>query len=136
MSACGTLNSSESTKGSASNPFSATKGITFRLKNSIFKSVQDGGGPFDLTGFTGRAQMRQDPEGVGTPVADFIVNVLAPATSGCAEVILLPSVSTPIAPGLYVFDVEYVDGLDAENIISGTNGIAQHIQIVPGVTKP
>jgi len=136
MSACSTLNVTQTPKGSQSNPFLMTQGITFRLKNRVFKSVQDGSGPFDLTGFTGRSQMRQGPTDQGTPVATFTVSVVAPATGGVAEVVLDASLSVPIDPGTYVFDIEYVDGLDPENIISGTSGRFLYIQVLPGVTKP
>lgn len=136
MSACSQLNVTTGPKGSAENPFLLTQGITFRLTNKVKKSTENGGGPFDLTGFTGRSQMREDAEGVGTPIADFTVTILAPTTSGCAEIVLDPSLSIGIVPGLYVFDIEYIDGLDPENIVSGTGGQFKYIQVLPGVTKP
>lgn len=136
MSACSTLNATDQPKGSANNPFQLTQGITFRLLNKVKKSLENGGGPFNLTGFTGRSQLRQDPEGVGTPVADFTVSILSPGTAGCAEVVLDPSISINIEPAVYVFDIEYVDGLDPENIVSGTNKEILHLQVNPGVTKP
>jgi hypothetical protein len=136
MSACSQLNVVDAPKGSAENPFLLTQGITFRLTNKVKKSAEKGGGPFDLTGFTGRSQMREDPESVGSPVADLTVTILSPETSGCAEVSLDPSISVNILPGTYVFDIEYIDGLDPENIISGTGGTFRYIQVIPGVTKP
>lgn len=134
MSACSTLSTSTAEKGSASNPFILTQGITFRLKNQVNKSIEDGGGPFDLTGFTGRSQMRLGPEDVSTPVAEFTVSIPTP-TNGLGLLTLGATLSTSIAPGLYVFDIEYVDGGDPNNIISGTGGI-KYIQVIAGVTKP
>ncbi len=136
MSACSQLNVVDAPKGSADNPFLLTQGITFRLTNKVKKSAEKGGGPFDLSGFTGRSQMREDAQGVGTPLADFTVTIAIPETQGCAEVSLDPSISVNIQPGLYVFDIEYVDGLDPENIVSGTGGTIKYIQVLPGVTKP
>lgn len=134
MSACSTLNTAATPKGTASNPFKMTQGITFRLKNRVFKSAEDGGGPFDLSGFTGRSQMREDPADQGTAVADFTVTITA--TTGLAEVVLDASLSLNILTGIYVFDIEYVEGANPENIISGTGGVFLHIQVLAGVTKP
>ena len=134
MSSCSTLSNAATPKGTANNPFLMTQGITFRLKNRVFKSSDDGGGPFDLSGFTGRSQMRDDVAGTGTPVADFTVTITA--TTGLAEVVLDASLSLNILTGLYFFDIEYIEGADPENIISGTGGVFLHIQVLAGVTKP
>jgi len=136
MSACSTLNTTDLIKGSQGRPFLMTQGIRFRLKNRVFKSPADGGGPFDLTGFTGRSQMRVDPSDQGPPIATFTVTVLVPGTNGVADVVLDPSDNANIETGIYVFDIEYIDGLDPENIISGTSGRFLYIQVLPGVTKP
>lgn len=136
MSACSQLNVVDAPKGTADNPFTMTQGITWRIINTIRKSSENGGGPFDLTGFTGRSQMRTDPEGTGPAIADLTVTILSPETNGKAEISLAPSISVGILPGLYVFDIEYIDGLDPENIISGTGGTPRYIQVLPGVTKP
>lgn len=134
MSACSTLNTAATPKGTQSNPFLMTQGITFRLKNRVFKSAENGGGPFDLSGFTGRSQMRVDPTDQGAPIADFAVTITA--TTGLAEVVLDASLSLNILTGIYVFDIEYIDGGNPENIISGTGGVLQYIRVLPGVTKP
>ncbi len=135
MSACSTLNTATTPKGSESNPFRMTQGITFRLKNKVFKSSADGGGPFDLSGYTGRSPMRVDPQSTGPAVADFTVTISG-TTTGLAEISLDASLSVPIEPGTYVFDIEYIEIADPENIISGTGGVFQYIQVLPGVTKP
>lgn len=134
MSACTTLNATSDAKGSANNPFKMTQGITFRLTNRVFKSVADGGGPFVLTGFTGRSQMRDEAEGVGTPLAEFTVTISGTET-GVAEIKLLPADNVGIAPGLYVFDIEYIETADPTNIVPGTDGV-QYIRVFAGVTKP
>ncbi len=136
MSACNQLNVVDAPKGSAENPFLLTQGITWQITNKVKKSAEKGGGAFDLSGFTGRSQMREDPAGTGPPIAELTVTILVPETSGCATVSLAPSISVNILPGTYVFDIEYIDGLDPENIISGTNGAFLYIQVQPGVTKP
>ncbi len=134
MSACSTLNPTDAKKGSAENPFSMTQGIKFTLKNTVTRSLANGGGPFDLTGFTGRSQMRVDPLDRGTPIADFTVTITS-ATEGKAEITLDASLSVNFEPQLYVFDIEYIEGADPENIISGTNGVL-YIQVLPAVTQP
>ncbi len=134
MSACSTLNTATTPKGTAGNPFLMTQGITFRLKNRVFKSAADGGGPFDLSGFTGRSQMREVAEDTGAALADFTVTITS--TTGLAEITLNASLSVSIVPGSYVFDIEYVEIANPENIISGTGGVFQHIRVLAGVTKP
>lgn len=135
MSACSTLNTATAPKGSANNPFLMTQGITFRLKNKVFKSSADGGGSFDLSGFTGRSQMRVDPQNTGPAVADFTVTISV-TTTGLSEISLDASLSVPIEPGTYVFDIEYIETANPENIISGTGGVFMYIQVLAGVTKP
>lgn len=134
MSACSTLNPTDTPKGSAENPFSMTQGISFKIKNTVLKSLTDGGGPFDLTGYTGRSQMRIDPLDRGTPIADFTVTITS-ATEGKAEITLAASLSVNFEPGLYVFDIEYVEDADPTNVISGTNEVL-YIQVSPAVTQP
>ena len=135
MSACTTLNTVTKPKGTEANPFLMTQGITFRLTNKVFKSQSDGGGPFILSGFTGRSQMRVDALDTGAAVVDFTVTISVTA-SGIAEVKLDASLSTSIVTGTYVFDIEYIEIADPENIISGTGGVFKYIRVLPGVTKP
>jgi len=118
--------------GSSDNPIPVTAGQEFTFSVMINKSKADGGGPFDLTGWTGRGEVRRLVEEVGTPIATF--TVVNSATTGKATVSLTAPQTLAIPKDRYVFDVEFINDIDPNRVIPGTDGI-QHMCVNLGVTK-
>lgn len=118
--------------GSASNPFVIKQGIVFRLLTNIKKPASEGGGPFNLTNYTGRAELRVNPEDEGAPVATFTVTNSATVT-GQALVELPATITETILPGDYVFDVEFENNANPDDVIPGSPTL--HAHFIPGVTK-
>jgi hypothetical protein len=127
MASCSTT--STAANGSAQNPFVLTKGLTFTVITRVNRA--DGLGAFDLTGYTGRAQMRKLVSDIGTPVATFTVTNSATVT-GRADAVIGATESPAIPTGTYVFDIEFENDLDADDVIFGGRG---YITVIDGVTK-
>lgn len=86
-----------------------------------------------LTGYTGRAQLRRIATDIGTPVATFVVTVVNPVGPRPQFTVSLGATGTAaIQPGTYVFDVEFVNDLDADDVLFGGEG---QILVTPEVTK-
>jgi len=126
---CGGGCGDEENLGSPENPHKITAGITFRVNVKVKTST---GAPFNLTGWTGRSQLRKLAQDTGDPVATFRVTV-TDAVGGVAEVWLGATESLTIPAGNYVFDVEFEKDIDPDEVIPGSG--LQHACVVPGVTK-
>ena len=134
MSSCNTTTpASTAAPGDESRPLVMTTGQTFRFITRIKKSAANGGGPFSLTGWTGRSQMRKSADDVGAPIATLSVTNHATET-GRADVTLSALLTTAIPVGKYVLDVEFEDDLDPTEVMPGTPGI-RHVLVRAGVTK-
>ena len=131
MALCSTT-TDDTSDGSANNPFILKKGITFNIVNRVEKPV---GTPFNLTGWTGRAELRRQNTDVGTPVATFTVTI-HPTQTGRADArigAVQSATNTALKNGeLYVFDIEYEHPTDPEEVISGGEAF---VQVREGVTK-
>lgn len=124
-------------EGSQSNPFQLLQGTNFDLEITMVYPPTStlAGQRFSLDGYTGRGQMRVSASDVGTPVAEFQVTILSPQTGlqkGVAVARILPSDSVSIPVGIYVFDIEFENNLDPEDILNGGRG---YINVVQEVTK-
>lgn len=117
-------------KGSAENPWVFVTGIRWPLITRVRRAD---GSPFSLTGKTGRSEIRRNPEDAGPPVATWTVTN-HPTEAGRADLSIGATVTALIAPGKYVFDVEFEDDLDPDDVVKGSDGI-QYMIVRPGVTK-
>lgn len=135
---CGTTTPPATPDGSAAAPFILKKGRTFLLVTTVTLN----GSTVDLLSpaRTGRAQLRRLPTDLGTPVATFTVTIRNPQTGssrGRADVRLGADVSATgaapaIVPGDYVMDVEFVNDVDASDVIASD---VMHVRVVPEVTQ-
>lgn len=125
-----TTTTTTAAKGTRENPFILRQGNLFRLTIRVKKAD---GSSFNLTGFAGRSQMRVLATDDDPPVAVFTVSITEP-TQGLAELTLGATLSAfpQIAAGLYVFDVEFEDGGDPDNVVHGGSGF---IKVVQEVTR-
>ena len=129
---CSTTTAAEDQpKGSAANPHVFKSGLTWNLLARLKKAD---GSPFDLTGYTGRSEIRVNPEGAGPPVATWTV-VINTTELGRADLELGALTTCKIQPGNYVFDIEYELDSDPNKVLKGSEG-TQHMRVEPGVTKP
>lgn len=131
-----TIPDEEAPEGSQDNPWVIKQGITFKLRITVNKAIEDGGGPFDLIGppnYTGRSELRRLAEDTGAPVATWTVTN-DPAVTGRAEQTLFPANTVSIPPGNYVFDTEFKNDTDPTDVVPGTPD-TQHARVVAGVTK-
>lgn len=128
--ACITSQSTDAPRGSTENPFPMLQGKRFAFTTKVLKA---NGSPFPLTGFTGRAQMRKQTSDLGAPIATFVVTN-DPVITNKALVELGATTTQTILIGRYVFDVEFEEDIDPENVIDGSNGV-QHIEVIGEVTK-
>lgn len=133
MSISKTTSPEKAPAGSSDNPLPVTSGLEFTFSVMINKSANNGGGPFDLTGWTGRGEVRRLVEETGTPVATFTV-VNSATTTGKATVSLTAPQTLAIPKDRYVFDVEFINDINPNRVIPGTDGI-QHMCVNLGVTK-
>lgn len=121
--------------GTQRDPFILRRGNNFRVRTTM--NNPQTGGRVDLTGRTGRAQLRRLATDQGPAVATFVVTTVSPATLGQADITLSGGASTLIPgttmpPGLYVMDIEFVNDLDAADVIFGGEA---WVRVVEGVTK-
>lgn len=91
------------------------QGATLRFRINVRRSSTDGGGPFDLTGWTPRGQVRANRDETGTPLASFSFTVLS-ASEGRLEVRIGADVTETIAVPKMCFDVELVNDGDATDV--------------------
>lgn len=82
------------------------QGTTYNIQ--LVFSDQDGN-IFDLTGYTGSAQIRNTVTDV-TPSGSFTCSVIEPPTSGTLQLFSHPSSSTAISGGCYVWDLRLTSG--------------------------
>lgn len=123
-----TTTTTTATKGTRENPFILRQGNLFSLTIRVKKAD---GSAFDLTGFAGRSQMRKLPADPDPPVAVFTVSITSP-TQGLATLTLGATLSAfpLIAAGLYVFDVEFENTTDPDDVVHGGSGFINVIQEV------
>lgn len=136
---CGGETTTTEPDGSAGAPFILKQGRNFDLVVTVRSRA--GGPTVDLLtpARTGRAQLRRQPGDLGTPVATFSVTIRTPQTGsdrGRADVHLDADVSEAtadplIAPGLYVADVEFVNDVDAGDVLATD---VFYIRVLPEVT--
>ena len=94
------------------------QGARFAFEVSVFN---ENGTPFDLTGFTGRAELRRLQDRSSALLGTFVVTIQAPATAGKVLVDMGATVTRVIAfPGF--FDVEVEEAADSENVIRIAQG--------------
>ena len=125
--------------GTAASPFALKQGRNFDLVVTVRSRA--GGPTVDLLSpaRTGRAQLRRQAGELGTPVATFAVSIRTPQTGsdrGRADIHLDADVSEAtadplIAPGLYVADVEFVNDLNAGDVLATD---VFYIRVLPEVT--
>lgn len=115
-------------KGTRENPFILRQGNKFSLKVAVKKADL---GAFDLTNYAGRSHMRLSGADPDPPVATFTVSILS-ATAGTAEVTLGATLSEHplIAPDLYVFDIEFANTGDLDDVVHGGSGFIRVLQEV------
>lgn len=128
--ACITTTSTDAPRGSSQNPFCIRQGKQFCLVVTVTKA---NGSPFDLTGYTGRAQLRKQVADQGPPVATFTVTN-DPTILNKATVKLGATITETLLVGKYVFDVEFENDVDPDDVIDGSNG-PQNIEVKGEVTK-
>ncbi len=119
--------------GSANNPFRHKAGLKFEAIVRVTLPPSQGVGPRILDGHTGRGQLRKTAASVGTPTATFVV-VNSATEPGRADISISAVIMAPIAPGPYVFDIEFENDGDPSIVFAGTPGTI-HLQIVDAVTK-
>lgn len=128
--ACITSKTNDAPRGSTENPYPMRQGKRFALTTTVLKANKS---PQPLTGFTGRAQLRKQTSDLGAPIATFVVTN-DPVITNKALVELGATTTQTILIGRYVFDVEFEEDIDPENVIDGSNGV-QHIEVIGEVTK-
>lgn len=98
----------------------ATQGKTFVLQ-SVYEN--DDGTPVDLTGYTGRMQVRQSPTAETVVVELTEANsrfVITDAVNGAIQFYISAADMAGLAPGVYVYDSELVNGAVVEMYLSGS----------------
>lgn len=128
--ACTTTNIADAPRGSKENPFCMRKGKRFAITVSVLKANRS---PFNITGYTGRAQLRRQASDLGAPVATFTVTN-DPLVTNKALVELGATVTETLLIGFYVFDVEFENDTDPDDVVDGSNGV-QNIEVKGEVTK-
>lgn len=99
------------------------QGTTF---STVISLTDDNGEPIDLTGYTGRSQMRKHYTSSNSQ--SFTVSLSN--TSGVVSLSLTATQTANLTPGRYVYDVEVVSGA---NIVSRiVEGI---VTVTPEVTR-
>lgn len=107
------------------------QGATFRLRVRVRRSSRDGGGPFTLTGWTPRGQVRANSDEVGIPLATLSVTVES-ASEGLLLVRLGADVTAALSVAKMRFDVELVRDLDPTDIWRVARGV---LYLDPETTK-
>lgn len=128
--ACVTPQTTDAPRGSRENPFCMRQGKRFAITVTVLKANKS---PFNLTGYTGRAQLRKQTADLGAPVATFTVTN-DPLITNKALVELGATITETILIGLYVFDVEFENDIDPDDVVDGSNGV-QNIEVKGEVTK-
>ena len=95
---------------------------------AIDLTITEGGSAKNLTGYSGRAQLRTT-HAASSATASFTVSVVN-ATNGTMKMEMQASTTTGIAAGRYVYDVEITSG---EGIV--TRVVEGQIEVTPGVTR-
>jgi hypothetical protein len=91
------------------------QGATLRFRITVRRSSTDGGGPFNLTGWTPRGQVRANRDETGTPLASLSFTVLS-APEGRLEARIGADVTETIVEPVMCFDVELVNDMDATDV--------------------
>ncbi len=94
---------------------------TFSLESASTNST------FDLTGFSGAAQMRKHP-GASTG-HDFTVDFPEPFTSGQIILSMTATTTAAIKPGRYVYDIVITQGTNKQTVVEG------NVLVREGVTR-
>lgn len=128
--ACITPQTTDAPRGSTENPFCMRQGKRFAITVSVLRANRS---PFNLTGYTGRAQLRKQASDLGAPVATFTVTN-DPLITNKALVELGATITPTILVGFYVFDVEFENDTDPDDVVDGSNGV-QNIEVKGEVTK-
>lgn len=120
--------------GTQQDPFILRRGKNFRVRTTLTNPQT--GGRVNLTGYTGRAQLRRLATDVGPPIATFVVTNVSPGTLGQADITLSGGASAVLQvsmpPGIYVMDVEFVNDLDADDVVFGGES---WVRVAEEVTK-
>src|SRR6056300_1450224 len=88
----------------------------------------DDGGSLDLTGYTGRAQIRKSYSSL--TAIDFTVSIILPTTDGQLRLSLPASTSNTMKPGRYLYDLEIESSTGKV-----TRVIEGQITITPSITR-
>jgi hypothetical protein len=93
-------------------------------------TITEEGAPKNLTGYSGRAQIRSTHT-ASSVAASFTCTIVGAATAGVMKLALLAATTTAMAPGVYVYDLEIFTGSDAvvKRLIEGT------VTLSPEVTR-
>lgn len=92
--------------------FTIDAGATFRRQIRWTAA----GSPVNLTGWTGRMQIRQHPDAAVTAAAAVTLGGVA----GTIDVLLTATQTTGMSPGRYMYDLELVNGTgDITRLIEG-----------------
>ena len=94
---------------------------TFTLESSTSNA------PFDLTGYSGSAQMLKHP-GASTKT-DFSVDITSPNTDGQIILSMSASVTATLKPGRYVYDIVITQGSLKQTVVEG------NVLVREGVTR-
>ncbi len=97
---------------------------------AIDLTITEGGSAKNLTGYSGRAQIRTT-HAASSATASFTCSVTSPASNGIMKMELSASTTTGITAGRYVYDLEIYTSSDAivKRLIQGT------VTINPEVTR-
>ena len=94
---------------------------TFTLESSSDNAA------FDLTGYTGSAQMRKH-SGASTKT-DFTVNITEPNTDGKIILSMSATTTATLKPGRYVYDIIITAGALKQTVVEG------NVLVREGVTR-
>lgn len=105
--------------------------LTIDQGSDFFSSVNVEGAnglPFDLTGYTGRGQIRRSYS--STTAYPFTVLIDNP-TEGEIKISLGNTATTQMKAGRYLYDIEIIEGITGER----TRVVEGQVEVTPGVTR-
>lgn len=120
----------------ATHNFIAEQGVTFN--ETLTYLAPDGVTPIDLTGMTGRMQVR-DSYGASTPILDLTTangGIILGGVLGTVQILIAASVMSALTvpdigsdhPTLFgYYDIELVNGLVVTRLVQGTFNITREI---------
>ena|SRR6266487_4840386 len=90
-------------------------GATFQKTWSLENSDTT---PFDLTGFTVEAQIREDQDSK-YPVATFTGSIIGPPTDGVLQIAIARTVTELLKPSKNIWDLRIVSGTSTIRLLAG-----------------